>query len=456
MLSYPFPPAASAAVFRTLRFVKYLPEFGWRPLVVTKRTDAAGRITVDRSLDGLVPPGTIVQRTGVLRPLVTAREVLSAILSLRPGAAGAEKKARSDADPPDASEGTPQRNRGFFRAAIEAFADLAAMPDEQVGWVLPAVASALRLVRRFRPRAIYSTGPPHSTHLIALALKWITGIPIVTDFRDPWARKTWGNADMRPWRAAIEARLERLCVCGSDRVILNTPGLRDEFSSVYESRLHAKFVVIPNGYDPDLLPRINELTKESSGHRNGAVHLCHAGTLYGRRGLRQLAAAVGRLWASGHNVTVEQVGQVDGRTQLLAYLREHALEDCVRLTEPLPHDQMLRRLAAADVLVVIQPGTRIQVPAKLYEMLMFRKPILALTDEGATGEIVEEFGLGEVAPPDDGERIASAILRLAHDLPKSQGNPGWDAAQRAFDGRELTRKLADTLNVLDRSAPRRV
>ena len=448
ILSYPFPPAASAAVLRTIRFVKYLPESGWKPLVLTPRVDAVYPIRLDHSLDKLVPDGTFVQRTGAWRPIVAARKMLEAIFPTRTKAPGADKGSGSGAGSAHGPGETPKRRPGLFRAMANACERWSAMPDPYVGWVLPAIAAGLRLVRRFRPSAIYSTGPPHSTHLIALALKRITGLPIVLDFRDPWARREWKSGAEDSLRGRMEAKLEWLCVRSSDRVVLNTPRLRDEFCSAYEPRFHGKFLVIPNGYDPDLLARISRLAKDGSERRNGVVRLCHTGSLYGRRDLRPLADAVEGLSASGLDVTLEQVGLVDGRAELSAYLRKRGLEGRVRLTERLPHDETLRRLAAANVLVVIQPGTRTQVPGKLYEMLMFRKPILAVTEEGATADIMREFGLGEVASSGDSGAIARAIVRLSQNRGETNADRGLDAALQAFDGRELTRRLAEALHAI--------
>jgi glycosyltransferase involved in cell wall biosynthesis len=443
MLSYPFPPAASAAVFRTLRFVKYLPEFGWKPLVLTPRIDAVIPITLDRSLDSLTPAG-IVERTGVLRPLVSARRTLSALLSIgrherisTSALSGSTALSQGDSIQP------AKRGAKSLRSLVETLERWAATPDRHIGWLLPAVTAALPLVRRYRPQVIYSSGPPHSTHLIAVMLKWITGLPVVTDFRDPWARPEWKDDRAASSRGTIDRALERLCVRRSDRVILNTDRLCAEFRHAYEPALHDKFLVIPNGYDPDLLVRITELVRHAGiAPRNGEIRLCHAGSLYGQRDLRPVAAAVGRLSAAGHNVTLEQIGEVGQRSELMHFLRENSFEHCVELRDTMPHNETLQRLAAADVLVIIQPGTTIQVPAKLFEMLMFHKPIVAVAEAGATADIIDGFGLGATAAPSDTEAIAAAVLR-ATNANSDRGTGGrWQDAIDAFDGRELTRRLA--------------
>ena len=152
MLSYPFPPAASAAVFRTLRFVKYLPEFGWQPLVLTPRVDAVYPITVDESLEAMVPPGAIVERTRVLRPLVSTGKAIGRLRSIghhqrKPNSTMAEAAAPRQGD----SGRRPQQGPKLLGSFVEAFERWAATPDRHVGWLLPAVIAALPLCATVSP-----------------------------------------------------------------------------------------------------------------------------------------------------------------------------------------------------------------------------------------------------------------------------------------------------------------
>ncbi|MGO9115863.1 MAG: glycosyltransferase [Thermoguttaceae bacterium] len=332
-----------------------------------------------------------------------------------------------------------------MRAAVDL---IFATPDEHVGWMLPALKAALTLVRRHRPQAIYCTSPPHSANLIAVALKKITGLPLVTDFRDPWARPEWGRKAQQTLRDQAQARLERLCVERSDRVILNTPRLRDEFRAAYPGKSADTLLTIPNGYDPEMLHRIQRMISEH-GHEsaNGSIRICHAGSVYGERDLRPLAAAVRGLLQSGHNVSLEQIGPTDRQAEIARYTRENHLEDHITFQGWLPHEQTLERLAVADVVAVIQPGTTLQVPAKLFELLLFRKPILALTGQGATADIINGFGLGRVADPGDSQAISAAIL-LAANKQSRCNDTGSDQALCAFDGRRLTGELAQVLDSL--------
>ena len=173
--------------------------------------------------------------------------------------------------------------------------------------------------------------------------------------------------------------------------------------------------MLSNGYDPEITSRIHGLVaKNSRLHTNGTVRVCHAGSVYGERDLRLLVRAVGELAQSGREVSLEQIGGTNHQPEIVQYLRANHLQEHIMLQGRLPHDQTLEHMAAADVLAVIQPGTSVQVPAKLFELLLFRKPILALTGQAQTADIVRTFDLGVVADPDDSQVIAAAILNAAN------------------------------------------
>nr|NQU90889.1 glycosyl transferase family 1 [Bacteroidota bacterium] len=66
ILTYYWPPSGGAGVQRWLKFVKYLPHFGWQPIVYT--ADDAEYPVLDRSLSKDIPAGLEVIKTKVWEP----------------------------------------------------------------------------------------------------------------------------------------------------------------------------------------------------------------------------------------------------------------------------------------------------------------------------------------------------------------------------------------------------
>lgn len=436
-LSYPFPPAVSAGVFRSVRFVKYLPEFGWKPLVFTVTPDE--RFPTDDSLSNYLPADLVIESCPIWRPGEWKQRLFGK--TQKNGCASRPKSPTADegTHPTQAAVATRPEQRSRYQ---ELRRRLLATPDEKIWWARPAYYKALKLIRQHRPKVIFSTAPPHSSHLLGLWLKRKTGLPLVLDFRDPWTRSPWGGTK-NAYLDEVNCRLERECVEGADAVILNTERTRDEFAGFYGPAQAAKFHTIYNGYDPSLREEIEKLTPAAALTARGpstTLRLCHVGTIYGRREIRPLLEALSRLVVAGGNIAFEQVGIVKVDYDLPTYLKQHGLESNVCVIPPVTHSEALERMAGADVLLLLQPDGQLQVPGKLFEMIMFRKPILALTGEGATRDLVSKYRLGPIADPHDVSEMIGVLTSLA-----SGGvgeNADWEGALAEFNGRNQTGALA--------------
>ena len=447
MFSYPFPPAASGGVFRILRFARYLPQSDWTPLVVTPRVKSVTPISIDESLYDLIPEGLAVERTRVLRPSIATKAFVKRILEgigIRRDDVATDSGHQSRKQDPSIRQSQSKPRSRNIRRSIE---KMMATPDRHIGWLLPAVAPGLREIRRSRPHVIYTTGPPHSTHLIGVILKRLSGLPLVLDFRDPWAAREWTTDAPHSTRVTSTERFESVCVQAADQVILNTPAVRDAFIAVYGDVRNAKFRCIPNGFDPSLVAKVEGLVCQyGPADVNGTLKLCHAGSAWGKRDLRPLAKAVEIAASGDYRVEMEQVGAVSPALRPPDALESADCRSVFRCVGELPHHEALEHMARANILVLIQPDNTLQIPGKLYEMLPFRKPILALTGRGATGDLVEQLGVGQVVDPSDPQAIASSIHRIVQTSLLRRDPTPFDRALERFDGRRLTRDLADVFD----------
>ena len=436
MIAPYFPPVMTAGTFRTVRFVKYLPEFGWESVVLTVDASEAEAAA---ALEQFSHPPTVVRVAKPSPPGVLSR-------LRRPKRSAAQhngEKAAAATLLQDAPRPQGAIRRRLISLLRNAWCLATETPDKDRSWVRPAVRSGRRAVRQYNPEVIYTTGPPHSVHLIGLALKRLTGLPWVADFRDPWARRPWGPKERNPWGQRLWPWLERRCVRAADRVILNTDRMADDFRNYYRKLDRDKFVSIPNGCDPELAEHVDRLLAEQPTERtDNFIHLCHAGSLYRKRDPRPLIDAIGLLRDRGIHVRFEQIGHCDRQFDLESYAAQRGLAAHVRLEPQQPHDQVLHRMAEADMLALIQPDTDTQVPGKLFEMLLFRKPILAIADHGAVADLINTFDLGSVAAQRPGEIADTLQEVVASRLNGRECGTGWIEARSAFDGNSLTGRLA--------------
>jgi hypothetical protein len=362
VLAYYFPPLGGAGVQRALKFVRYLPQNGWLPTVITTRSRAYP--AHDESLLEEVPADVRVVRVWEFRVLARLAVLLHQ-LRLRP------------------------------------LYWVASWPDEEGTWAVGAFLAALREVRRTRPAAILSTSAPFSAHLAALALHRLTGIPWVADFRDEWSANPAAGAQPA-WRRRLNRRCERAIARHAADVVV----VADHFEIDGVRPDSARRTTIPNGVDREDLEGAVGVTLDS-----GMFRISHVGTLYGPQDLREVTAALGRLVAAG---TVD-VGRVALRIVGNVWLRGFAGSVAVRLEQTgyVEHPRALGEMRAADVLLLyVDPGSR-AMTGKLYEYLASERPILCVTrPDTLAWELVSAWDAGVCVDPRDGPGLDAALTEL--------------------------------------------
>lgn len=282
-------------------------------------------------------------------------------------------------------------------------------PDKHIGWYFPAARAAARLIMQGDVDAILTTAPPFSVHLVGLRLKRnYPKVRWIADFRDPWTGEQVMRQYLPEWRNRWERRMEQDCIATADAVICNTPEMRDHMTQLHSAHA-AKFVAITNGFDPR-----QPLGVKPPGNR---LRFLHLGSLYGGRKADALLRAAASLVRSGalgaQQIEIRQVGA--GAEAFGAVARDVAPElvaaGAITWRDSVPRAEAEEELADADVLLVLQGEHRLQIPAKFFEALAARKPVLALAAPGALTRIVDETGAGHWAPADDEVAIAEVLLQ---------------------------------------------
>jgi glycosyltransferase involved in cell wall biosynthesis len=427
-----FPPNRQAGTHRLLRFARHLDTLGWRVSVLTMAPESyrAG-VPVDDRLCTEIPPTVHVVRTRV------------------PGRAAQPGAAVRAASPGASSPATRPSEHGLKRALRRAWRDVTSTPDAEFPWALTAVRAGMNLVREKRVDVILSSAPPFTCHLVAAEIARRSRLPWVADFRDPWSRAPWAlEFRNQGWTGVVHRRLERLTIERATRVVLNTSPMQEDFAAHYPAATAAKFLTIPNGFDADALERTAQPVVRTAPR--DTVVLCHTGNLYQARDPRPLLRALAHLATSGHippgAFSLQLVGGAGGEFDAAGEVARLGLNGMVEFVPPVSHGQSLGYLRAADVLLVVQPDTRVQVPVKLYEYLWARKPILALASDGAVADLIREGRIGHVVPADDEAAIGAALASLyAHRATLSQDFVAPEQFLLDLEGKSLARRLHHVL-----------
>lgn len=405
-----FPPeASSSGVLRTLKYVKYLADFGWRVTVLTLRRDAY-EIT-DASLEQQVPAEVRVVRT----PYLNTKRHLSILRR--------------------------------YPAAL-------AVPDSWVGWSFWAIRAGRRIFRDDPYDLIYSTSPHATTHLIAKRLAEFSRRPWVMDFRDPWYEEP--PEPGTPWVVHWAGRhLERRAIRRADLVTTSTPQLQQDLENRYGDVLQGRVRCIFNGYDEADFAALPDARTE----RSDVLTILHAGNINAEFRdpiplFRALRAAQDRGALDLSRIRLRFIGPGDyARSDAIATEIERLkLQECVVFEGRIPYDQALQRIVDADLLLLMQASddTVGLVPAKLFEYLRAQRPVLALVREGAAQAVLEETEGGWAVDPAYQDKLEAVISEAFQSWQQGrlQEQAASPASLQRYSRRNLTRELAQAFDAL--------
>ena len=438
VVTYFFPPVGGGGVQRTLKYVTYLPRWGWEPVVVAPG-DPAFPVR-DPSLMTTLAPGLEVHRTASLEP-GRLPSVAARLLSRR--RSGSSAAATPDLTANSARGSLSMRLLRKTSILWNRIWAVLLFPDGVIAWMPFAVRSGLMAHRRRPVDVIYSSAEPISTHLAAGLIKRYTGRPWVADFRDPWIGNPFAAPLSRPKRW-MQRRMERWIVERADRVIVAVDLMRVQFAQRYPD-LADKFVYIPNGYDRSDLIGI----EPAPPPQPGGFHLLYAGSLYRPKELEAFLLGVERLLARRpdlrQRLKVDFVGRVNDANAKVAaeFDRPERLAGVIGFEGFMPRPMALARMAGADALLQLMPemaGAEIFVGGKLGEYLAFDRPILAVMPRGEGRALVEGLPTGIVADVEPGS-VADALERLLDHTPASAPADPTGRFDRVNLAGELAREL---------------
>ncbi len=332
-----------------------------------------------------------------------------------------------------------------------------ALPDRWISWLPGGVFAGLNLIRKYHPKAIWSTYPIATAHLIAWALKSITGTPWIADFRDPMVEIDPRTKEIYPPSKTLRnARLfvERKCAVNADRLVFCTNGAKQICSERYPSAPIEKYKIIPNGYNEESFQIAEKLVAQRALTEQ-PITLLHSGILYNTsdRDPSHFFKALKKLKDEGILVCgkirfILRATRHDD--QYRPFLERLDIADLVTLAPPISYHEALAEMLTADGLLLFQGYTsNAAIPAKLYEYLRAGKPILAMADsKGDTAALLRELNTGYIFPLDDSARIAAGLVRFLSDLTKSQLVLPPHSVTSQFDRRNGTALLSNILKEL--------
>lgn len=433
LIDYEFPPFPGSESLRALKTVKYLVKFGWSPLVLTAKHP---RNMNDDSLASQLPKDILIHRTRSLNS--KASNLAIAFLETIVGKLG------SQIEKDEGGQIQKRRNSQVIGRFLSTFLAWTFLTEYKIGWLLPAISTGKRILKRHKIEAIISKSCPIASHLVALKLKSDFDIPWIADFSDPWTQNPYhryvryGNRLARKFEERFESKVANT----ADRIIFTTEQTRLQFLAKYKNILPSKVITIPNAYDPQEFAPPKQTVKSSE------FVITHVGGLGGLRSAEPIFKALKLLKTNDMKLKVRMIGSSG---YLEGLVSKYELQDTVQVMNSLPHKDISNYLYNTDVLFFIDAPFEPNpfLPTKLVEYIYTAKPILAITPDGASADVVRATKTGIVVSPNNIEGIRDAIEDYYHRYERAELEiePDWNEIEK-YSAERCTRTLVQIIEGL--------
>jgi len=334
---------------------KYLPEFGWQPIILTvpvgEKPDSQVRVIEARTHHYNL--GFWKKRLFGFKSVQSRREQVAKRLGV------ASKKSFADF------------LVAFYARLHTLYGAVFEYPDSERGWKPFAVTAGNELLQNEHIDAVISSSSPVTSHLIAKELKIKHEIPWIADLRDLWSQNH--NYSLGPIRKAIDRRLEVKTLSRADALTTTTEPWAEKLRMLHKRK---QVYAVIHGFDPVIVDK-------KAAKLTSKFTITYTGTIYlGKQEPSKLFTALQDLISSGHidakDVEVRFYGYE--KLWLVREIEEYGLSSIVKLHERVPRRVVFEKQKESQLLLLLNWEDR-QVkgwcPLKLIDYLAARRPILA-------------------------------------------------------------------------------
>ena len=403
-------------VQRTLKFAKYLPEFGWQPVVITDSPKKY--FAVDESLlDEALKSNIIIERTG-----------------------------KEKFDPKNIQIKAPAEKFRKLRSTLSQFIFV---PDSKIGFKKKALRKIDDIWDVYGGfDLVFSTAPPYTDHLIGQEVKKKYHIPLVLDYRDAWVDSPVLNFYPTSYHKLKNIRLEKGVVGSANKIITTNRRVKEYIIARYGNIDYNDVKIIPHGYDTEDF----EIAAQKPLEKPKRMRVTYSGSFY-TRNPKYYFDAIKMLFDKnpGLKDKIEFcfIGHVTEENRKL--IKEYGIASNVVLTGYLNHIDCVRYIMSSDVLfLLISRGENedAAMPGKVGEYIGSRKPIIACIPEGVTKKYLEDHGAITFIPEENSADIVDAITSYYELYKKGELPKPDEKVIGQFDRKKMTEELATEFNYL--------
>ncbi|WP_374464031.1 glycosyl transferase family 1 [Chryseobacterium sp.] len=429
IITYYWPPAGGPGVQRWLKFAKYLPEFGWKPIIYTPENPSYPLL--DETLMKDVPENIEIIRTKIWEPYQLAEKLNKSNKKFKAGQFDVGKNQSWK------SKLSIWVRGNFF------------IPDARVFWVKPSVKFLEKYLKENSIDTIVTSGPPHSLHLIGLGLKnKLPDLKWIADFRDPWTEISYyKHLKLTKSSDKKHRQLESAVFKNADITLATSYTDAENFR-----KAGANAVCITNGFDE------SDSSKKAEG-QNGekanlqirqAFTLSYIGVLEQLRNPENLWKALDELIRENAEFAADFklkfVGRIDDK--ILQSIENSSLKNHIENLGYLAHGKAVEEMQHSDMLLITNfpnESSKGIIPGKIFEYLASGKQILSFgPDKADVAKILEETQAGKHFGYQDTE-IVKKFIQEKFNLWKNGDLLENTQHIDQFSRKNLTRQLTEIL-----------
>ncbi len=425
IISYYWPPSGGAGVQRCLKYVKYLRNFGWEPVVFTPQN--AHYPVLDESLKKDVPEKVEVIKGKIWEPYDLYRRLL--------GMKKGEKVQTGFLD--------EKKKPSKLKALSVWIRGNLFIPDARQYWINPSVKKLVQYLRHHPVDAILSSGPPHTTHIIARNVKRQLNIPWLADFRDPWTNiDFYDKLQLSKWADRKHKSMEQSVLKEADQVLTVSWHWAEDFKKLGCPNIS----VVTNGFDPADF----EFDRPALSDK---FTLSHIGSLNKDRNPPKLWEALATLAKEHPSFKEDLLIQFIGKTDYSVFdlLEQLGLKGNAKKIAYMPHNEVLQLTSSTQLLLLLinrTPNALGVVPGKIFEYLAAKRPILCIgPTAGDSARIVREAKGGAVIEFDDLATMKAQIWDYYQQY-KAGSLVLKDTKIEQYSRKYLTGKMVERLNTI--------
>lgn len=440
VIAYIFPPLGGSGVQRTLKFVKYLRNYGWEPIVI-----CAGKSSnqpMDESLLNEIPNDIEIKRIDDISNITLNDENVNEIFNLYNDMIDDKEIVQEYVE-------ELQKNNND----INRFAELLFIPGYSVIWTKLVMDKIDELVNIDDIDMIYTTSGPYTDHFVGYYLKKKYNKPWVADFRDEWSNRSYSEEQKNTINYKLAHSIETSIVHLADKVVTTSPMSSENYIKIYQLD-QSKVETITNGFDEDDFKDICIENKY-----NEEFTIIYNGVLYGSETISAFLTAVKnlilkKLINSGKLkikfTRTEHIDVIIEKAKVLGIINN------IEILGYLEHKESLKECNQADLLlVVIEPNEKNKpaYPGKIFEYIRLNKPVLSISPNGSAVEkLVCELKMGLSCEDTDIEGIEKGVLQIYRAWEKGeQFNKLTNTKIEKYERKKLTEDLSNTFEDIIKS-----